>query len=427
MYACVFTPVFTKRSHLDLASLASQFAPHMEWNGPDTVLFPVDGLGSLFGTLHQIASAIAHQGAERGLGGAHLAIASNPDTALYAARAFPGVTVIPPGEEASVLSEIDIRALPLSNEMIDMLAAWGIRNFGQFATLPPLGVVERLGAEGLRLQDIARGAGQRPFVPALHDATYERHLDLDHPLDNLQPLFFLLNSMLAELTLEMERHGVATKQLRLQLTQRNRPPHECDLRFPVPLRRASALLKLTQLYLEANPPPSAILAIRLQLFPMTPQQAQGGLFTPTAPEPAQLQITLARVAALVGPHNLGAPERLDTHRPDAFQLRPYPPPAEPRRSLKTEQPTSATLAVRLFRPARTARVLVDKGQPRRVAAPGVTGNVVACAGPWRGSGDWWTHAPWARDEWDVSLTDGGIYRIYQEPTSTLWFVAGVYD
>jgi protein ImuB len=57
----------------------------------------------------------------------------------------------------------------------------------------------------------------------------------------------------------------------------------------------------------------------------------------------------------------------------------------------------------------------------------VRGKVVQLAGPWRTSGDWWDCDEWARDEWDVELSDGGIYRIYRDLKSSLWFIEGAYD
>jgi protein ImuB len=84
-----------------------------------------------------------------------------------------------------------------------------------------------------------------------------------------------------------------------------------------------------------------------------------------------------------------------------------------------------SLTLRAVRPHRTARVQMASGQPVHVQAEGVRGHVLSCAGPWRTSGDWWTADPWARDEWDVALSDGVLYRIYTEQGR--WFVEGSYD
>jgi protein ImuB len=53
--------------------------------------------------------------------------------------------------------------------------------------------------------------------------------------------------------------------------------------------------------------------------------------------------------------------------------------------------------------------------------------VVSVAGPWRTTGDWWRDTAWARDEWDVGLEDGALYRVYREHGTNEWFVEGAYD
>ena len=96
--------------------------------------------------------------------------------------------------------------------------------------------------------------------------------------------------------------------------------------------------------------------------------------------------------------------------------------------------------LRRFRVPVAARVRVRKGRPVRVMAPRVSGGeVVHWAGPWRTSGQWWTDAPmaaatppdgaspWDHDEWDVSLTDGGVYRIFHDRRVDRWFLEGMVD
>jgi hypothetical protein len=101
--------------------------------------------------------------------------------------------------------------------------------------------------------------------------------------------------------------------------------------------------------------------------------------------------------------------------------------------------------LRRFRLPIPARVLMDGGRPiivrtDRQALPG--GRVGASAGPWRTSGEWWKTAAapgttelasrrgrtgWNRDEWDVALGDGGVYRIFEDRDSGRWFVEAVVD
>ena len=47
------------------------------------------------------------------------------------------------------------------------------------------------------------------------------------------------------------------------------------------------------------------------------------------------------------------------------------------------------------------------------------------AGPWKNSGNWWDRESWNREEWDVELASGGLYRVVWEAGQ--WVIDGVYD
>jgi len=75
---------------------------------------------------------------------------------------------------------------------------------------------------------------------------------------------------------------------------------------------------------------------------------------------------------------------------------------------------------------------VDHHTPVRVvpSVRGLAGGaVVACAGPWRTSGRWWAldRSDWDRDEWDVELTDGSLYRLARDRSSGSWVIEGTVD
>jgi protein ImuB len=289
--------------------------------------------------------------------------------------------------------------------------------------LPELGLAERLGPEGLRLHKLARGAGDRPLVPIVEPLHFEEEVELEYPLDLLEPLMFVLARLLSDLRTRLVSHGLATNELRLRLKLENRAEHTRTLRFPVPMLDTKAFLKLLDLDLGAHPPPAPVVKVWLEAEPAKPRAAQTGLFIPVSPEPEKLEITLARLRGLVGDGNVGSPVLLDTHRPGAFRMERFSERVAAGKSAGGQAGGPAPR--RAIRPPRTAHVQMASGQPVHVQAEGVRGHVIASAGPWRTSGDWWTIDPWARDEWDVALSDGALYRIYS--AQGRWFVEGSYD
>ena len=401
----------------DLVELAVDFSPLVERTGADTVTFDIAGLDRLFGHPHEVAAAIARRAADRQVK-ANLAIADNPDAAICAARGFTGTSLIPHGDEAKFLGGLPLSLLSPGEELAETLERWGIRRFQDLAALPPLGIAERLGEEGLRLRELARGEAERKLVPVAGALCFEEDYELEYPVDLLEPLLFLLARLLNGLATRLATRGLATDELRLRLKLETREIHERTLRLPVPSLDTRAFLKLMQLDLEAHPPAAPVVRLWMAMNPVKPQASQTGLYIPVSPEPVKLELTLARIRGIVGEGRVGYAEVLDTHRPDAWRV-------QPQAVWRQARGGAGTAAFRRFRPARAARVVLSSGQPGFVAADGVRGQVLEYAGPWRTSGDWWTADQWQRDEWDIALSDGALYRLYCSPGG--WFVEGSYD
>ncbi len=417
MFACVHWP---SAQASGAPKIVEGFAPEFEVTAPGTVVFDIGGLRRIYGTPRQTAEAIA----QRAGSGANVAVARNVETAVLAAQNFPGVTVIAPNRAGEALAPLGIEALPLSPEMWETLHGWGIRTLAEFAKLPPLGVAERLGSEGVYLQDLARGAVERPLRVEKQDVPYEDRIELDHPVELLEPLLFLMARLMNDLCGRLESEGLAANEVWVRLELETKKEHERSLRLPLPTRDSKAMLKLLQLDLEAHPPDAPMMAVSLGLKPVQPRRVQSGIFLPPTPEPDKLELTMARLRALVGQENVGVPEMLDTHRPAPFRLAVRQPVARDRQGKPPH--FKARMTFRYLRPVVEAAVRLSGTRPSRVDASGIHGNVMTAAGPWRSCGDWWTASGWNRDEWDVSLSDGALYRIYCEPSSK-WFVEGVYD
>jgi protein ImuB len=418
MYACLHAP-----GNLPLLTeCARGFSPHIEEIPPDTVVFDVRGLASLYGPPESLAREIGRR-AGMPVG---IAIAPNPDAAVHAARGFRGTTVIEAGKEAAALATLPLNLLGGSPETAELLHLWGIRTFGDFAKLPPLGVAARLGDEGVELQRLARGEGCRQLRPIEDPLEFQAETELDYPVDLIEPLAFVIAALLDEVCAVLAVRSLVTNEIRLRLQLENAPEHATSLKLPVPMLDRKAFLRMLQLDLSGRPPVAPVLKVHLAAEPVKPRRTQHGLFVPSSPEPEKLELTVARVRHLVGQDRVGTPEICDTHRPDAFVMRAFAP-ASASMAATEEAPALPRLCLRRFRPPRYAQVLVVNQQPVRVTSQSLQGRVVVAKGPWRTSGEWWRQDAWNRDEWDVALETGGIYRIFQEIDSGRWFVEGSYD
>jgi protein ImuB len=249
-------------------------------------------------------------------------------------------------------------------------------------------------------------------------------LDLEWPIDGLEPLSFLLARLLAPLCEGLTSRGKKAAALALELALVDGSTHTRELRPAAPSAEPRTWRTLALLDLEAHPPRDAIQALTLRARPTPARFVQFSLLDPAQPSPERLAETLARFHAWTAAGRGGAAVLLDTHRPGAFALCSFAPGPAPR------LPFSLTprVALRAFRPPLPARVVVREGGPAFVAFAGARGPVLERAGPWRASGDWWDVA-WSREEWDVALggEGGGLYRIYLDRLRGEWLAEGELD
>jgi protein ImuB len=463
-------------AHAALLDAGWSISPRVEAVAPGTLVLDLAGLTSLFKSVKKLALALAERAAGIGLR-PRIAVASNIEAAILAARGFPGITLIPPGREAEHLSSLPVETLLPSAETLEILQRWGIRTCGDLAQLPLLPLSERLGQEGVRLHEQARGAHHRALTLAQPQISFEEEMALDSAITELEPLSFLLGRLLHQLCARLEARSLAASAFRLRFdlqdleeqddfpetqkhsASREAKTYEAILRLPVPMRDPATLLKLLRLHLQADPPHGSIRKIFLTAEPGRPRAGQKGLFIPDSPDPEKLEVTIARLAALVGNSNVGSPQPVDTHRPGEFRMAPFvsiPEEARPVRTPASAGPAShggegggtlerksrrTVIAFRMFRPEAPAHVELQEGRPCRIAFRGARGEVAAASGPWRTSGDWWDERGWRQDEWDAEIrfaspggksssrakTQNGIYRIYYDWTRHNWFVRGRYD
>jgi protein ImuB len=453
--------------------------PRVEDAAPDTLLVDISGLASLFGNEENVAREIISRSAALGMD-VHVAISANVETARIVARALPGPTMIPTGEEKRFLETLPVSLLSPSAELSDIFERWGVSTCKTLASLPVLSLSECVGQEGVRLHVIANGKGARPLVLAEPAQNFAEWFELDEAVDDLESLSFLLGRLLDQLSARLTARtlAIAAVQIHFELQPafdhafdasrellRTKAPartYSCDLELPVPTRDSKLLLKLVRLRLQSRPPGAPIQKIHMIAQSSLARVTQGSLFTPTAPDPDKLELTIARIVAVVGEGNVGSPQLLDSHKPDAFQVQKFFVTAVTtnyqvhntanklrKQNVRISSQSSAPkqqfqqIALHLFRPPLPARVQVQGNKPVHVAFQDGSGRVMHASGPWRTSGHWWEEQPWQEDDWDVEIefsgaapsssssnsdnASNGFYRFAFDARQEKWFVKGVYD
>jgi protein ImuB len=441
-------------AHAALLDAAWSFSPRIEDTAIDTVLLDLAGLTTLFGSYENIALQIKSRCLALGLD-AHVAISTNPETARVLACASSGLTIVPEGNEAQFLKSLPVDLLAPSPELSDVFRQWGVTTCGALAALPVLSLSECVGQEGVRLHSIAGGNGQRQLILTQPANVFEESLELDDAVEELEPLSFLLGRLLDQLCARLSARALATRSIFLQLELqpafekafdvsreflRKRQASEtfqCSLTLPRPTQDAKLLLKLLRLRLQSHPPKAPIQKLRMRAEPDRPVALQTGLFLPVAPDPEKLELTLARIAHVVSENNVGFPELLDSHRPDAIRMQKFTATSsEPKNQpAPVNHDNSAILKIgfRALRPPLSAHVTVQDGRPTGISFKGQTWKVVQASGPWRSSGEWWEENPWQEDAWDLELcaAAGKLPNIVVctvfDGLQQRWFVRGSYD
>jgi protein ImuB len=447
-----------------LLTIARDFSPRVMRASDIEILLDVSGLGRLIGEPPAVAAELTRALCHAGMDTARVAIAET-QTAARLLAAYPPDFPVARFPEIPVTALQPLETLPPAinhrdrARPYDIFELWGIATLGDLTALPAAELSSRLGRRGVALQRLARGLDPRPFVPDTDTPRYIGRLELEWPLDTLEPLSFVFARLLEPLSAALERADRAAAALWLDLRLTDRQVHARVLQLPAPLRDARVLRTLLLLDLESHPPPAAIDVVSIELDPAPARITQFSLLERALPSPETLSTLTARLSALVGDSRVGSAVLLDSHRPDAFAMTRFAPNASMRGGGDASTPDlkvgPAGGSIRRHRHPPAIRVRVEQGRPADLAAArrGMpSGAVLQAAGPWRTSGGWWSEraeagkprqgaaeggpvAPkprsgeggWNRDEWDVALASGTICRIFQDRTTARWFLEGIYD
>jgi protein ImuB len=272
----------------------------------------IDGLGPLWGPEPVLAERLAGAVAKAlpgeveprvGIAGTHFAatiaaMAAGPDAPI----------IVPPSDEAVFLADRPSTLLTTDPDIRARLTRFGLRRIGAVAGLPTSALIARFGEEGGRLHARARGQETEPFRARRATKRLALALPIEPPVEELEPLRFVLHRLVAGLTGQLGARGLAADRAILALEldlafapTGTSPRIEVEQRFPEPTADAEAVERLLFARLEREPPPAAVQRLDLELRGTTPAAGQQlPLFVPQAARTARLDWQLARLALTYG-------------------------------------------------------------------------------------------------------------------------------
>ena len=443
-----------------LADVAQTVSARVEVADDGVVFFDCAGSAMLCASERELASIVGARAERQGLP-AWVGVADSKLAARVAARDGCGVGIIHPGETAARFAALPVGLLDPPPPVAATLASWGLQRIGDLMALPAGAVAHRLGPAGATLIRRARGEDETPLQARSTPHTFTETMQLEYSIERLEPLVFVVRRLIDCLTRRLALHGLVCASVELQLHLDSGRRVVRPLALAAPTAESKTLLTVVRAHLEREPPGQAVQGVGIACEAVRMRTAQLDFFQPSGPAPAVLAATIARIAALCGPDRVGAPVRAASHRPGAVAVAPFTgevarvdgvdgagrcgeaspgygasalssglahqsdsvPPSEAASSPSVYAP----VALRAFRPPAELTVFENAGRLDYVRGRGFGGRVVHVAGPWKLRGEWWGDDPYAREYYDVELSDGGVYRIYRDVRARCWRADGVYD
>lgn len=347
--------------------------------------------------------------------------AANADLAMLAAQAARPVIVLRhEDDEARFLHELPVSVLRPSADVQAVLALWGVRTLGGLIKLPRADVTARLGREGRLLWDMAAGGRQRLLKLVRPAVDFHEEMDLEHPVECLEPLLFILRRMLQGLCERLADVWLVAASLLLTLRFEDKTEHQRELHVAEPVRDVELLFRVLHVHLDGLSAAAPIAFVALAVRPVRPAGSQGQLFERALRDPNRFAETLTQLEALLGAGCVGRACLLRSRRTDAFQIVGF---SEPMSDTSNIIHKPAGMPLRRLRPSPTIEVRLVQGRPGEFRQGRVHHIIAHAEGPWLLSGDWWdANTRWDKEVWAVQTDDGTIHQLARQ--NGVWLLEG---
>ncbi|MBV8490479.1 MAG: hypothetical protein JO199_08120 [Candidatus Eremiobacteraeota bacterium] len=335
-------------------------------------------------------------------------------------------TVCASGDERAMLAPLPLALLDLDPNTLTRLRLLGVERLGDLARLPHGPFVRRFGPGAAHWHRCAQGIDATPFVPRGHAVAIEAAIYGEGRADDEAQVIFALRVLLAQIVTDLERCGKRAGSLVLEVELEDTQAQTFEVALAIPTAHEKAMLDVLRAKLEGVTFPSAIVGLRLRAGRLEEGGEAAALFKGDDFDPQTVAVVIARLEAALGETVRRARTRNAHVLEERFIYERFDPPKS-----NSSQPSGdgdAMLNTDVLVPQLRLLTVTEidvqlrRGEPAFVGTPPQA--VIECAGPWRIDVGWFDD-PVSRDEYDVLLEDGELYRIYRQ--GTRWYLRGAYD
>jgi protein ImuB len=354
---------------------------------------------------------------------ARLGVGRNKICALAAARAGDG-TICPPGAERRFLAPLSLELLDVDSDILARLRLLGIERMGDLARLPHGPFVRRFGPQASRWHACARGEDPTPFVPRGHAVAIEASIFGEGRAEDEAQVVFALRMLLSRICSDLERCGKRAGCLQLDVELEDAQTRHFEVTMASPTVVERDMLDVIRAKLEGVRFEAPIVGLRMRAGRLEEGGEKIALFADGDFDRQAIAVAISRLEAMLGEPVRQARTRNAHVLEERFAYEPFKlchaEPVEAQR-----KPDALVPQLRLLNVSEID-VRVRNGEPAAIACGAKPPRAVrGCSGPWRVEIGWFSDAYVVRDEYDVLLEDGELYRIYRQ--GARWYLRGAYD
>jgi protein ImuB len=407
--------------------------PRVEVMEPGLAMLPTVGALRYYGGEHELVTTIARE-LNKVATGARLGVADGPFAARWAAMtAGEGPRIIV--DTVAFLADLDVSVLE-RDELIATFRWLGITTLGDLAVLPRPAVASRFGEAGLDAHRLASGEDRQPQprpVPA-HLAV-ESHFD--DALESLDQVAFAARALSARLMIGLRREGIAPHRVEIEAQAANGVVRARTWRSTDPFIEATLTERVwwqLRVWVEQEGVVGGLVRLRLDPSDLSGDGRQlallegvDGEWQTTEPDRPQVERSLARAQALVGPEGVLLATRQGGRMP-AEQIKWHrfgEEPAQSDRKLEDPWPGATPAPTPALVPPEPIPLAIewDADVPVQIRLGTRWEPVLNWAGPWRLLGRWW-RGEGSSQRYQIVTSAGAFLVVVNQGQA---YLAAIYD